>query len=212
MSAPGPTTPVLARAWPGLDVSGLRILVTGFGVSGYAIADQTMQRGAHVLVVDGNQTPEIRERAEILEVLGVEFRLGPESDADMLPVEEVETPNASTIQGVADYLGVPLQETAKAVFFMAGEKFVFVVIRGDLEVNETKLRNLLEEPELIPATTQQIEATELHALVAPAQAALLDPETLSEVEHRLFRLSEAIARRYFLQGAEPLRASGLTLA
>ncbi|WP_341208200.1 circularly permuted type 2 ATP-grasp protein [uncultured Sphingomonas sp.] len=62
------------------------------------------------------------------------------------------------------------------------------------------------------AEPQQIEATELHALVAPAQAALLDPETLSEVEHRLFRLSEAIARRYFLQGAEPLRASGLTLA
>ncbi|MEH3122199.1 MAG: circularly permuted type 2 ATP-grasp protein [Sphingomonas phyllosphaerae] len=62
------------------------------------------------------------------------------------------------------------------------------------------------------AEPQQIEATELHALVAPAQAALLDPETLAEVEHRLFRLSEAIARRYFLQGAEPLRASGLTLA
>ncbi len=56
------------------------------------------------------------------------------------------------------------------------------------------------------------DAEELLALVAPAQAALLDPETLSEVEHRLFRLSEAIARRYFLQGAEPLRASGLTLA
>ncbi|WP_083500292.1 circularly permuted type 2 ATP-grasp protein [Sphingomonas endophytica] len=62
------------------------------------------------------------------------------------------------------------------------------------------------------AEPQQIEATELYALVAPAQAALLDPETLSEVERRLFRLSEAIARRYFLQGAEPLRASGLTLA
>ncbi len=62
------------------------------------------------------------------------------------------------------------------------------------------------------AEPQQIEATELYALVAPAQAALLDPETLNEVERRLFRLSEAIAHRYFLQGAEPLRASGLTLA
>lgn len=64
--------------WPGLDVSGLRILVTGFGVSGYAVADQTMQRGARVLVVDGADTPEIRERARILEVLGAEFRLGAE--------------------------------------------------------------------------------------------------------------------------------------
>ena len=35
---------------------------------------------------------------------------------------------------------------------------------------------------------------------------------MSTVEHQLLRLSEAIARRYFLQGAEPLRASGLTRA
>ncbi|MCA9832979.1 MAG: proline--tRNA ligase [Thermomicrobiales bacterium] len=82
----------------------------------------------------------------------------PASDAEMLPLEEVETPNASTIQGVADFLGVPLQETAKAVFFMAGEQFIFVVIRGDLEVNETKLRNALQVPDLVPATVEQIQA------------------------------------------------------
>lgn len=70
--------PAEERPWPGMDVAGLRILVTGFGVSGYAIADQTMQRGARVLVVDGADTPEIRERARILEVLGAEFRLGAE--------------------------------------------------------------------------------------------------------------------------------------
>ncbi len=81
MTAPtggAPSLPAEERPWPGMDVVGLRILVTGFGVSGYAIADQTMQRGARVLVVDGADTPEIRERAQILEVLGVEFRLGAE--------------------------------------------------------------------------------------------------------------------------------------
>lgn len=86
------------------------------------------------------------------------FRPFPASDAEMLPLEEVETPNASTIQGVADFLDVPLSETAKAVFFMADEQFVFVVIRGDLEVNETKLRNALQVPDLVPATTEQILA------------------------------------------------------
>ena len=60
--------PAEQRAWPGMDVAGLRILVTGFGVSGYAVADQTMQRGARVLVVDGADTPENREKAQILEV------------------------------------------------------------------------------------------------------------------------------------------------
>ena len=81
MTAPAggaPSLPAEERPWPGMDVAGLRILVTGFGVSGYAIADQTMQRGARVLVVDGADTPEIRERARILEVLGAEFRLGAE--------------------------------------------------------------------------------------------------------------------------------------
>lgn len=84
------TVPVQDRSWPGLDVSGLRILVAGFGVSGYAVADQTMQRGASVLVVDGKDTEEIRERARILEVLGVEVRLGPEHTAALPAGEEID--------------------------------------------------------------------------------------------------------------------------
>ncbi len=86
------------------------------------------------------------------------YQAFPSSTAELLPLEEVETPNASTIQGVADFLNVPLEETAKAVFFMAGEQFVFVVIRGDLEVNETKLRTVLGVGDLVPATTEQIAA------------------------------------------------------
>ena len=86
------------------------------------------------------------------------FQPFPPSDADLLPLEEVETPNSSTIQAVADYLGVPLTQTAKAVFFTAGDQFIFVVIRGDLEVNETKLRNVLKVADLVPATTEQIAA------------------------------------------------------
>lgn len=78
------------RSWPGLDVSGLRILVAGFGVSGYAIADQTMQRGARVLVVDGAETPELRERAKILEVLGVQVRLGTEHTGALPPDHPVD--------------------------------------------------------------------------------------------------------------------------
>lgn len=81
MTRPEPasgTLPIDERPWPGLDVSGVRILVTGFGVSGYAIADQTMQRGARVLVVDAVDSPAARERARILDVFGVEVRLGSE--------------------------------------------------------------------------------------------------------------------------------------
>jgi hypothetical protein len=40
----------------------------------------------------------------------------------------------------------------------------------------------------------------------------VDDALLSDLEARLVKLSSAIARRYFLHGAEPLRAAGLVLA
>jgi len=59
---------------------------------------------------------------------------------------------------------------------------------------------------------QQAEALALKALLAATNATTLDADHLGEAERQLTRLSAAIARRYFLQGAEPLRAGGLTLA
>lgn len=81
-------------------------------------------------------------------------------DEAPLPVEEVETPSTPTIQALADFLKIPLGRTAKAVFFKGGSgKFIFAVIRGDLEVNETKLRKVTGELDLIPATAEEIRAT-----------------------------------------------------
>lgn len=75
------------------------------------------------------------------------------------PLEEVETPNCPTIEAVANYVGVPTSKTAKAVFFRGESgRLIFVVIRGDLEVNETKLRKVVGEPDLTPATAEQIRA------------------------------------------------------
>ncbi len=62
------------------------------------------------------------------------------------------------------------------------------------------------------AEPQQAGATALAALLGTVSAAELDADRLGEAERRLAALSDAVARRYFLQGAEPLRASGLTLA
>lgn len=67
-----------------------------------------------------------------------------------LPLEEVATPGAKTIAEVASFLKIDRERTLKAVFYMAthsgadgGPTPVFVAIRGDMEVNETKLRNAL---------------------------------------------------------------------
>lgn len=94
------------------------------------------------------------------------FRKPAPTPAAPLPVEKVATPNCKTIPEVAGFLGVPTSQTAKAVFMIAtipeGEKtalhFVFAMIRGDMEVNETKLSNAVKAKELRPATEDEIRA------------------------------------------------------
>ncbi len=76
-----------------------------------------------------------------------------------LPLEEIATPEQKTIEEVADFLGVPPEQTLKAVFYIADGKLIFVVIRGDLEVNETKLRNTLKCTELRLATEDEVQQT-----------------------------------------------------
>ena len=77
-SAPSRTDGLTHRDAPW---AGLRALVTGLGISGFAAADALLDRGAHVVVVDGSE-PAIgsvmAERARILEILGADLRFGPE--------------------------------------------------------------------------------------------------------------------------------------
>ena len=79
---------------------------------------------------------------------------------DELPIEEIETPNATTIESLATFLGVPTSRTAKAAFFMTGDgRFVVAIVRGDYEVNETKLVNALKATGgLRPAHVEEIRA------------------------------------------------------
>jgi UDP-N-acetylmuramoylalanine--D-glutamate ligase len=74
------------------DWAGLRVLVTGLGVSGFAAADALLERGANVTVVDGRRPPEdsvMSERARILDVLGATLHLG-DGGADRLPDDPPE--------------------------------------------------------------------------------------------------------------------------
>lgn len=62
------------------------------------------------------------------------------------------------------------------------------------------------------AEPQQRIAAELQALIATTSATDMKVDVLRRLEGGLTALSSAIATRYFLQGAEPLRGAGLTLA
>jgi prolyl-tRNA synthetase len=85
---------------------------------------------------------------------------------EQLPLQKVATPNCKTIAELADFLQIPESRTAKVVFLIASsmegqqkvEKFIFAIVRGDMEVNETKLMNVLKARELRPATEQEIRA------------------------------------------------------
>jgi len=87
------------------------------------------------------------------------FNFVAESGAAELPLEKVATPNQKTIEEVSAFLGVKSSDTAKAVLYVHNKtNFVFVLIRGDFEVNETRLAKILGKGELRPAQDEEIRA------------------------------------------------------
>jgi prolyl-tRNA synthetase len=93
-----------------------------------------------------------------------QFIKPPPAQEEALPVEKVATPNVKTIEGLAEFLSIPKAKTAKAVFLIGSfeeggqlvERFIFAVVRGDMEVNETKLANATRARELRPALEEEI--------------------------------------------------------
>jgi len=59
------------------------VCVAGIGVSGFAAADALLRLGAHVIVVDERVDGGTAERAQVLEVLGADVRLGPEATMEL---------------------------------------------------------------------------------------------------------------------------------
>jgi len=87
----------------------------------------------------------------------------PNEAEEKLPTEEVDTPGIVTINDLAQLLDIPRSKTLKAVFYSADGEVVFVVIRGDIEVNEAKLRNTLKCHELRLATEDEVKQAGLVA-------------------------------------------------
>lgn len=87
------------------------------------------------------------------------------SDEEMLEVEKIPTPGFSTIDELCSFLEIQPIKTAKSVFFIAEyrsekeitEQFIYAIIRGDMNLNETKLANAVGANYLKPATEQEIQ-------------------------------------------------------
>lgn len=76
-----------------------------------------------------------------------------QDDVEMLPMEEVHTPGTKTIEEVADFLKLEKNQTMKALLFVTYDSegnedgYVAAFVRGDRELNMTKLVNALGIPE-----------------------------------------------------------------
>ena len=73
-----------------------------------------------------------------------------QDDVEALPLEKVLTPDTKTIDAVAEYLGLPTEQTIKALLFVTYDEegnekeYVAAFVRGDRELNMTKLANVLD--------------------------------------------------------------------
>lgn len=63
-----------------------------------------------------------------------------EGDFDM---EKVHTPNAHTIDELVSFLGMEAYNFAKTIIYKADDKYIAAMVRGDREINEVKLKNLV---------------------------------------------------------------------
>ena len=106
-----------ARWLPAADRSSpwpeLRAVVAGLGISGFAAADALQHLGAAVTVLADSDDDTSRERATLLEILGVSVRLGPGATDDLpddvdLVVTSPGVPPVSSVLTAAGRRGVPV--------------------------------------------------------------------------------------------------------
>ncbi|MBS7052133.1 MAG: proline--tRNA ligase [Veillonella sp.] len=106
----------------------------------------------------------------------------------------VDTPNASTIEAVADMLNLPLEKTIKAVVFSIDGKVVLAIVRGDHEVNEVAVQHAVlgsVEPEM--ATPEELEKVGL-------TAGFISPVGLKQTEEFAIVVDESVMETYNVCG------------
>ncbi|WP_175638881.1 proline--tRNA ligase [Metabacillus schmidteae] len=78
-------------------------------------------------------------------------------------LEKVETPNQKTIEEISGFLQVSKEKCIKSVLFKVDEKFVLVLVRGDHEVNDIKVKNIYGASVVELATAEETKEV-LHCI------------------------------------------------
>ena len=75
---------------------------------------------------------------------------------DSLNMELISTPSVKTIDDIVSFLNVSISKTVKTLVYNVDGEIVFALIRGDRELNETKLRKLFGATSVTMATVEEL--------------------------------------------------------
>lgn len=78
-------------------------------------------------------------------------------NAECPAIEEVATPGKHTVEEVCEFLGVSQDKLVKTLLFTVDGEPVAALVRGDRELNDVKLRNLVGGNEIEMATEEQVK-------------------------------------------------------
>ena len=84
-------------------------------------------------------------------------RPAPWKDETEMPMVEVETPGKGGIDDVVQFLGITASRMIKCLVYETEKGFVVALLRGDLEVNEVALKNMLQADHLALASEDKVE-------------------------------------------------------
>jgi prolyl-tRNA synthetase len=80
-----------------------------------------------------------------------------EKEIEMLPLEKISTPNIKTVEELTSFLKIPPSSLVKTLIYKTEKGIVVALVRGDYEINETKLKNVLKVENLEMAEPETIE-------------------------------------------------------
>ena len=169
----------LDRDWDGLDIQYANHYQAYFNIFGrcklpvIAVESDVGMMGGNMAHEYMYLTPVGEDTLLICEACGysanrqiAEFQKDKPQEEKAKKREKIATPEMKTITELAEFLNIPENKTAKAVFMVAvfqeedgeKEKLVFAIVRGDMELNETKLVNAIGAKSLRPAEESEIIA------------------------------------------------------
>jgi prolyl-tRNA synthetase len=117
----------------------------------------------------------------------------PENVEAKKPTRKVATPNVKTVEEVTGFLNVPAKKLVKTLLYKAGGEVIAALIRGDRQINETKLKNNLKVIELEMADAVTVQK------ITGAQVGYAGPVGLKNV--KLIGDKELLSMTNFVTGA-----------